>query len=292
MSFYECDLCSRTYKYEKNLKRHVREKHTTIEYWLCVQGDCVSKFVRRSYLSKHLVLKHGFNKLEAHETACKAPRGDIHSETYYDKVSEDDTILDLIEEMDEAQYGERYVDTISNFNVTDYNNNVIGDNSGNSADDTMKGDAAIGSDAVLVGSGPYSDITESEYSDVELSDADSEIENNKVVSSGVLSSDDAVCDNSNKEIYNGELVNRNNDVIPTYKAVSDITTCNYSDQEVYSDGGVLNKNDGLISGDDSDSLCTLLDYYDEEVNDDEVIASDTVITCDAVNDSEMFNDCS
>ena len=70
MSLFQCDLCPRSYRYNKNLKRHVREVHRDVENWLCVQDNCVSKFVRRSYLSKHLVHKHGFEKLEAHATAC------------------------------------------------------------------------------------------------------------------------------------------------------------------------------------------------------------------------------
>ena len=62
-----------------------------IEYWLCVQSGCVSKFVRQSYLSKHVLLKHGFNKLGAHSTVCQAPRGDIQHEEYYDDVSDDES---------------------------------------------------------------------------------------------------------------------------------------------------------------------------------------------------------
>ena len=109
MSLFKCDLCPRTYRLKKNLKRHIREGHTAIEYWLCVQSGCVSKFVRRSYLSKHLMLKHGFNKLDTHSTACQAPRGDIRPEEYYDDVSDDDTILDLIEEMDKEQFEQHYI---------------------------------------------------------------------------------------------------------------------------------------------------------------------------------------
>ena len=179
-----------------------------------------------------------------------------------------------------------------NFNVTDYNNNGIGGSRVKSGDDSTKSDAAIGIDAVIVGSGPYSDITESDYSDVEISDADTEIENNEIVSGDESFCDYAVCDNSNKEIYDGDMVNRNNEVISSNVAVSDITTCNYSDQEVYSDDDVMTENDGMISGDDSDSVSTSLDYYDEEVYDDEVIGNDTVIMCDPVSDSEMSNDCS
>ena len=35
MSFFKCELCPKTYQYERDLKRHVREKHTTIELALC-----------------------------------------------------------------------------------------------------------------------------------------------------------------------------------------------------------------------------------------------------------------
>ena len=71
------------------------------------------------------MLKYDFSKLEAHEAACKAPRGDIQSETYYDPVSDDDMIFDLIEEMDKEQYAEQYKETISSFDVTDFNNNEV-----------------------------------------------------------------------------------------------------------------------------------------------------------------------
>ena len=43
------------------------------------------------------MVKHEFSKLDAHEAACQAPRGDIQYETYYDPVSNEDNILDLIE---------------------------------------------------------------------------------------------------------------------------------------------------------------------------------------------------
>ena len=40
-------------------------------------------------------------------------------------MSDDDTIFDLIEEMDQEQYAEQYKETISNFDVTDFNNNEV-----------------------------------------------------------------------------------------------------------------------------------------------------------------------
>ena len=71
------------------------------------------------------MVKHEFSKLDAHEAACQAPRGDIQYETYYNPVNDDDTIFDLIEEMDQEQYAEQYKETLSNFDVTDFNNNRV-----------------------------------------------------------------------------------------------------------------------------------------------------------------------
>ena len=164
MSLFKCDLCPKTYNLKKNLKRHIREGHTAIEYWLCVQGGCVSKFVRRSYLSKHLMLKHGFNKLDAHSTACQAPRGDIQPEEYYDDVSDDDTILDLIEELDQEQYEQHYMDSISNFKIPDFNNNDVGTSSVNIRNEEMAIDK---SSFQVIMCDQYSDISSISNSDQE-----------------------------------------------------------------------------------------------------------------------------
>lgn len=115
MPSYKCDLCDKTYSYKRNLKRHVREKHRDIEHWNCVEGECIAKFIRREYLSKHLRVIHGYEKMKAHEAACLAPRGDVESEHYYDDESADDTVFDLIAERDNAEYNQRYVDTIQHF---------------------------------------------------------------------------------------------------------------------------------------------------------------------------------
>ena len=109
MGTYKCDLCDKSYGYERNIKRHVREAHGDIEHWNCAEPDCLSKFIRRSYLSKHLRLKHGYDKLRAHETACLAPRGNMKNDNCFDNESEDDSVFDLIADMDEDQYQQSYV---------------------------------------------------------------------------------------------------------------------------------------------------------------------------------------
>lgn len=187
MSLFKCSQCPNTYKYDRNLKRHIRESHEDIDFWFCAIGNCVKKYVRRSYLSKHLINKHGYDKLKAHETACKAPRGIIDREAYYDKESEDDTVFDLIGEMNAAEYGERYMTTISEFNVQDQSScasvsvEINGETS--SVDSNNSGNGAV-----LVGSVEYSDITDSDMSDVN----DAEVKANEVESSVDSVRDDAV----------------------------------------------------------------------------------------------------
>ena len=112
---------------------------------------CQNLCVEAIYL--HLVNKHGFEKLEAHATACVAPRGDVDRDTYYDKVSEDDSVLDMIEEMDAAQYGDRYMNTITEFKIPDLNNNSI------SSGEAANGECSVNRDLVNVGAG-YSDISD------------------------------------------------------------------------------------------------------------------------------------
>ena len=59
MANYKCDICGNVYKYKRNLKGHVNEKHGDIERWNCVDVSCKSTFLRRTSLSKYLVLRHG-----------------------------------------------------------------------------------------------------------------------------------------------------------------------------------------------------------------------------------------
>ena len=154
----------------------MREKHTTIEYWLCVESDCVSKFVRRRYLSKHLMLKHELSKLEAHEAACQAPRGDILCESYYDSVSDDDTIFYLIEKMDQEQYAEQYKETISNFDLTDFNNNevvpgksgILNEKESSAMVNVVDVQTVDNSNQVVLFETAYSDITDCTNSDQEV----------------------------------------------------------------------------------------------------------------------------
>ena len=150
----------------------------------------MSKFVRRSYLSKHLILKHGFNKLDAHSTACQAPRGDIQPEEYYDDVSDDDTILDLIQEMDQEQYEQHYMDFISSFKIPDFNNNDVGTSSVNIRNEEMASDK---SSFQVIMCDQYSDISS-------ISNSDQKLDNDKM-SSELGEGDEADKLNEGDEAY-------------------------------------------------------------------------------------------
>ena len=115
MPGYDCDLCDKSYPQKRNLKRHVREKHRDVEFYNCPERGCVTKFIRREYVSRHLCNIHGYAKLKANEAACFAPRGDIQDNGYYDNESEYDSVFDLIGEMNDENYNSKYMDTIENF---------------------------------------------------------------------------------------------------------------------------------------------------------------------------------
>ena len=62
------------------------EIHSHIEHWKCVETGCFSRFIRRSYLSKHLILSHWYNSFRVREIAVTAPRGDTHKSGYYENI--------------------------------------------------------------------------------------------------------------------------------------------------------------------------------------------------------------
>ena len=96
---YICDICRKSYKHKKNLTRHTKEKHRNLEHWLCEMNGCSSSFVRRSYLTRHLILCHKRDGVSARRAALHAPRGDDHPHGYYEDISDDDSVLDVLQEL-------------------------------------------------------------------------------------------------------------------------------------------------------------------------------------------------
>ena len=98
---YNCDTCDKSYKYKRNLRRHVEEKHMEIELWNCTVDKCKVTFKRRGYLYTHLQKVHGYTSNFARRQALLAKRGNDNGKSttsYYEDVSEDDTILDLLQD--------------------------------------------------------------------------------------------------------------------------------------------------------------------------------------------------
>lgn len=104
LAMYCCDHCDKTYKYKRNLKRHISEKHTMFfRHWKCVEKKCSGKFIRREYLLDHLTNKHKYTRSEARVAAINASRENQKESTgYYENVSSsDDDIFDILAEADE-----------------------------------------------------------------------------------------------------------------------------------------------------------------------------------------------
>ena len=115
---FQCDLCPKSYRYKRNLTRHITEHHSEErEHWNCVVLDCHAKFIRRSYLSKHLIICHRYDSVTARECALNATRGDYRAPTYYDVVSDDDSILDLLAEADGTALDQSFDERIERFNL-------------------------------------------------------------------------------------------------------------------------------------------------------------------------------
>lgn len=114
---------------------------TASEYWNCTKRGCKSKFIRRSYLSRHLALKHGYSQAEAREAAIFASRGDIPKpDGMYEDVSDDDSIFDLIAEREVADVHDFYE------KIDDFNDNLFNQSTLEDADETdilLDGDVDI-----------------------------------------------------------------------------------------------------------------------------------------------------
>ena len=119
---FQCDLCPKSYRYKRNLTRHITEHHSEErEHWNCVVLDCHAKFIRRSYLSKHLTICHGYDSVTARECALNATRDDYRAPTYHDVVSDDDSILDLLAEADGTALDQSFDERIERFNLGQFN---------------------------------------------------------------------------------------------------------------------------------------------------------------------------
>ena len=122
-----CDTCGKVYVYKRNLTRHMTVSHGGLEHYNCVIYGCGSTFIRRDYLKRHLMLHHGYDETTARECSLNACRADQQEDAYYENVSDDDSILDLIAEADGSAYNQEYNEILGQFNVNQLKDNSVND---------------------------------------------------------------------------------------------------------------------------------------------------------------------
>ena len=104
MPIHHCDTCGRNYTLKRNLRRHVLEKHSKdYEHWNCVEPDCAKTFIRRTTLAYHLRTIHGYTQIRAGEFSLRALRGDVQVNSYYENISDDDSVFDAINDIQEMR---------------------------------------------------------------------------------------------------------------------------------------------------------------------------------------------
>jgi len=114
-----CNICDKSYKYARNLKRHKLEKHFKSDHYMCSEEKCTAVFVRRSYLYKHLYAVHKLSMSYARERAIVASyRMSSPGDGYYENVSSEEDILDLLD----ADKGDEELDT---FFTDEFNTSLL-----------------------------------------------------------------------------------------------------------------------------------------------------------------------
>ena len=119
---YLCLICDSTFTKKSNLYRHRAEQHG-VKMLRC--HVCEKLFKRRSNLRRHLEIRHTFSKKESLEFSIRAGMlsknplshsalSPVSSDGHLSNVSEDDEVLDLIQELDDLP-----------LQIPDYNNNIV-----------------------------------------------------------------------------------------------------------------------------------------------------------------------
>ena len=104
MPIHQCDTCGRNCSLKRKLTRHVSEKHSKdYEHWNCIEPDCAKTFIRQTILTHHFRTIHGYTPIRAGEFSLRALRGDTQASNYYEDVSDDDSIFDVINDIQEMR---------------------------------------------------------------------------------------------------------------------------------------------------------------------------------------------
>ena len=88
-----------------------------MKYWKCVESRCSSKFIRRGYLLEHLVSHHKYSRADARSATLTARReNERQLQGYYENVSSDDAILDILSEQHEVNVA-KTLEVINDFDI-------------------------------------------------------------------------------------------------------------------------------------------------------------------------------
>ena len=79
------------------------------------------EFIRRSYLKRHLILCHKLDGVTTRRAALVAPRGDDCPSGYYKEVSNDDSVLDILRDLIDANQSEADA-ALNSFDTTVWDN--------------------------------------------------------------------------------------------------------------------------------------------------------------------------
>ena len=86
-------------------------------YWKCVESRCLPKFIRRGYLLEHLVSHHKYSRADARSATLTARReNERQLQGYYEDVSSDDDILDILSEQHKVNVA-KTLEVINDFDI-------------------------------------------------------------------------------------------------------------------------------------------------------------------------------
>ena len=279
---YLCKQCRKEYKYRRKLSRHVSEHHSGREYWNCTFRPCDSTFIRRSYLAKHLTMCHELDPVASRECAINAKRGNHQDTAYYEEISEDDSIFDLIAEANGTAYGSDENHFIEEFNTDKFESaqgvvagasnagySSFTDTNSDNGNNVCSNDIDNCDDSVKLSINANSDDENEEVdrdvnNDITL-DNDEDIINTDSFGG---SADDVFIGVESVDTTSDNIV-YNEDEVSSVSSHSDHV--GYIDDDDYDEVNDCINNDNHDYGDDSDCISIDLennddDYYGEELN--------------------------
>ena len=285
MPIHQCDMCGRNYRLKRNLTRHLSEKHSKdYEHWNGIELDCAKTFIRRTTLTHHLRTIHRYTSIRAGEFSLRALRGDTQANNYYEDISDDDSIFDVINDIQEMRNvggnGDIPQDIIDL--QVDYHQDEIAYNcDGGEKDDSMEDDKLVTADneeSVSLSDGEERKIFVvvcDAHKDGMISDNDIRLDNEPVMHDEVvLDCGNAYLDGEvNCAIDSPDAANMSDNVLNSEDAVSfDGGSIDSVDEAAVSEAqDESDSQDGFETGDDWEIDSSERDNSDENGLSDDVV---------------------